>query len=61
MGNVTREMEIPRKNQNAGSENTITEIKDTSDRIRSRLDIDEERIRKLEDTVGEEKHFLYPL
>ena len=51
MGNVSREMEILRKNQEEMLEikNIVTKMKNTFDGFISRLTTDEERISKLED------------
>ena len=50
MGNVSREMEILRKNQKEMLEikNIVIEMKNTFDGFISRLTTDEERISKLE-------------
>ena len=51
MGNVNREMEILRKNQKEmlEIENTLTEMKNVSDGLISRLDTVEERLSEFED------------
>ena len=50
-GNVSREMEILRKNQKEilETKNTITKTKNASDGLINKLDTDEERISELED------------
>ena len=51
MGNVSREMEILRKNQKEMLEikTTVTEVKNALDELIHRLDTAEERISELED------------